>query len=288
MKIKENIKKYMEYIIIFLKGMVFGIANVIPGVSGGTMAIVTGIYERLIGIISDVFSYLKDFKKFKNALLFLIPLGLGAVIGIVGFSNIIDYMLNNHNFILMYTFLGFVAGSFPYLFKSANKEGVKKRYIIPFAITLLMMIVIVVAGKNADENYIREFSTSFSDIIQLIVYGFIGAGTMIIPGVSGSMVMMIMGIYNAIIIAAKSLNLLVLVPFALGMALGIVVISKIIKMLLEKFYGYTYYAILGFVIGSLIFLFPGVELSLQMLVSIIVFIVSFVISYKITKVNKDN
>lgn len=288
MKIKEKIKKYMEYIIIFLKGMVFGIANVIPGVSGGTMAIVTGIYERLIGIISDAFSYLKDFKKFKNALLFLIPLGLGAVIGIVGFSNIIDYMLNNHNFILMYTFLGFVAGSFPYLFKSANKEGVKKRYIIPFAITLLMMIVIVVVGKNADENYIREFSTSFSDIIQLIVYGFIGAGTMIIPGVSGSMVMMIMGIYNAIIIAAKSLNLLVLVPFALGMALGIVVISKIIKMLLEKFYGYTYYAILGFVIGSLIFLFPGVELSLQMLVSIIVFIVSFVISYKITKVNKDN
>lgn len=283
MKIKEVIKKYMEYIIIFFKGMLFGVANVIPGVSGGTMAIVTGIYERLIEIISDAFSYLKDFKKLKNALVFLLPLGLGGVVGIVGFSNIIDYMLNNHNFLLMYAFLGFVAGSFPYLFKEANKEGFKKTYVIPCIITIGFMIAITMIGKNAGENNVMEFSANIIDIIKLVLYGFVGAATMIIPGVSGSMVLMIMGIYKTILVAAKSLDLLVLIPFALGIGLGILAVSKLIKMLLEKFYGYTFYAILGFVIGSLIYLIPGVEFSIQMLGSIVIFAITFFVSYQLTK-----
>ena len=111
---------------------------------------------------------------------------------------------------------------------------------------------------------------------------------MVIPGISGSMVMMIMGIYTAILTAVSTLDIIILLPFAFGVLIGVIVVSKLMDILLEKFYSYTYFAILGFIIGSIIFIFPGFAFNLTGLVSVIVFIIGFVASYFVSKLVKND
>lgn len=277
----------MEYIINFFKGALVGIANIIPGVSGGTMAVITGIYKKLIDIIGNIISHLKSWTKLKEDLKFLIPIGLGAVIGIVAFSKLLKWLLENHNMPTIYCFLGLIIGSLPLIFKDSNKKGFNIKYIIPFIITLIFMIVLNILGNSVnEENAITEFATTPVNMIKLFGYGFVAAGTMIIPGVSGSMVLMIMGIYTAILSAVANLNIIILIPFAIGVGIGIIIVSKIMNILIEKFYGYTYYAILGFIIGSIIFIFPGFTFNLVGLASIITFAIGFTASYFVSKINK--
>ena len=277
----------MEYIINFFKGALVGIANIIPGVSGGTMAVITGIYKKLIDIIGNILSHLKSWAKLKEDFKFLIPIGLGAVIGIVAFSKLLKWLLANHNMPTIYCFLGLIIGSLPLIFKDSNKKGFNIKYIIPFIITLIFMIVLNILGNSVnEENAITEFATTPVNMIKLFGYGFVAAGTMIIPGVSGSMVLMIMGIYTAILSAVANLNIIILIPFAIGVGIGIIIVSKIMNILIEKFYGYTYYAILGFIIGSIIFIFPGFTFNLVGLASIITFVIGFLASYFVSKISK--
>ena len=274
----------MKYFIDILKGAVVGIANIIPGVSGGTMAVITGIYEKLIDIIGNIFSHLKSWTKLKEDLKFIIPIGIGAVVGIVAFSKVLEWLLGSYEMPTLYCFLGLIIGSLPLIFKNANDKGFNIKYIIPFVITTALMILLNMI--NVDETILVEFGKTPIDILKLVGYGFVAAGTMIIPGISGSMVLMIMGIYNAILAAVSSLNITVLIPFAIGVGIGIIIVSKIIDMLLAKFYGYTYYAILGFIIGSIVFIFPGFAFSLTGLASVITFVIGFVVSFMISKISK--
>ena len=277
----------MQYLINALKGAVVGIANIIPGVSGGTMAVITGIYEKLIDIIGNILSHLKSWTKLKEDLKFIIPIAIGAVIGIVGFSKLLKWLLESFEMPTLYCFLGLIIGSLPLIFKNANEKGFKKIYIVPFVITTAFMIALnFISMKVGESDAIMQFGKNPIDILKLLGYGFVAAGTMIIPGISGSMVLMIMGVYTTILTAVSELNILILIPFAIGVGMGIIVVSKIIDMLLEKFYGYTYYAILGFIIGSIIFIFPGFALSLTGLASVITFVIGFVASFMLSKISK--
>lgn len=277
----------MKYLIDILKGALVGIANIIPGVSGGTMAVITGIYEKLIDIIGNIFSHLKSWTKLKEDLKFIIPIGIGALVGIVAFSKVLKWLLENYEMPTLYCFLGLIIGSLPLIFKNANEKGFQKKYIIPFIITLAFMILLNILAMNVNEgNAIIEFGRTPIDMIKLLGYGFIAAGTMIIPGISGSMVLMILGIYESILTAVSNLDIIVLIPFVIGVGIGIIIVSKIIDILMDKFYGYTYYAILGFIIGSIIFIFPGFAFTLTGLVSVITFIIGFVISFMVSKISK--
>ena len=277
----------MKYLIDILKGALVGIANIIPGVSGGTMAVITGIYEKLIDIIGNIFTHLKSWSKLKEDLKFIIPIGIGALVGIVAFSKVLKWLLENYEMPTLYCFLGLIIGSLPLIFKNANEKGFKKKYIIPFIITLAFMILLNILAMNVNEgNTIVEFGRTPIDMIKLLGYGFIAAGTMIIPGISGSMVLMILGIYEAILTAVSNLDIIILIPFVIGVGVGIIIVSKIINILMDKFYGYTYYAILGFIIGSIIFIFPGFAFNLTGLVSVITFIIGFVVSFIVSKISK--
>ena len=132
----------MKYFIDFLKGMLIGIANIIPGLSGGTMAITVGIYEKLISTIGNFFKKFKE--TFKENMIFLIPIGLGAVIGVVGFSKLLEFLLDKFAMPTKFAFIGLILGSFPLIFKKANKSGFKKSFIIPFIITLTIGITLTV------------------------------------------------------------------------------------------------------------------------------------------------
>ncbi len=257
-----------------LAGIVFGLANVIPGVSGGTMAVVFGVYERLINLIANI---RKDLKK---ELPFVLCFGAGAAIGIFGFAKLMGWVLEHHPTEANAFFIGVILGSLPilvsYTFKKKLPEKRKANWhfgvdnILPMLVTLGIMIAMWRVGdmseaKEAAKASAKAAEAAGFDIGQSllsVVYGVIAVTTMIIPGISGSMVMLMIGFYETIITAVYTLNLPILLPFGLGCVIGLFSVAKGIKWLLKRFPNPTYSAILGFVLGSVLFIFPGWSLML--------------------------
>ena len=253
----------MKFILDTIKGALIGVANVIPGVSGGTMAVSLGIYNRLISSISHLF---RDFKK---SIATLIPILLGCALGIVGFSYAIKYLLANQPLPTCLAFLGLILGGIPVLFKDM-KEGIKKskngRLTAANVLAFLLLFAFAIALpllKSSDDTLMILTATPGTMII-LFFMGVIAAATMVIPGVSGSMIMMILGYYYGIInsitgfidglkagsISAMAAQLGILIPFGIGAVLGIFLISKLIEYLFERHTVSTYAAILGLILSS--------------------------------------
>ncbi|MBQ8175989.1 MAG: DUF368 domain-containing protein [Oscillospiraceae bacterium] len=260
--------KAKENIILALKGIVIGIGNAIPGVSGGTIAVVMKIYDRLIGSIT-----INIKKLFKN-MPFLIPVGIGMVIGIFLTSVALEQLFENYNVPTQLTFMGLIVGSLPLVFVECKKEQKKIRPInlIPFAVGLLFMIALLFAGNG--EPMFKGGALSVRDVVLYIVMGFIAAVTMIIPGVSGSMVMKIFGAYDSIISAVANIELPVLITFGTGAVIGVFVAAKIIDMLMKKYRQGVYCLIIGLIIGSVPHIFPAeFRFDAQGIIGIILFFV---------------
>ena len=253
----------MKFILDTIKGALIGVANVIPGVSGGTMAVSLGIYNRLISSISHLF---RDFKK---SIATLIPILLGCALGIVGFSYAIKYLLANQPLPTCLAFLGLILGGIPVLFKDM-KEGIKKskngRLTAANVLAFLLLFAFAIALpllKGSDDTLMTLTATPDTMVI-LFFMGVIAAATMVIPGVSGSMIMMILGYYYGIInsitsfidglkagsISAMAAQLGILIPFGIGAVLRIFLISKLIEYLFERHTVSTYAAILGLILSS--------------------------------------
>ena len=252
----------MAFVMDIVKGILIGIANIIPGVSGGTMAVSLGIYDKLIASVSNL---LKDWK---NSLKVLLPLAIGLGIGIVGFTYAIEYLLSHHTFVTCMAFVGLILGGLPVLVTSLKKElrssssSVGIRGVLAFLI--LFSIAVFLPMLNSEEEVLRTFSVTPMTLILLFLVGVIASATMVIPGVSGSLVMMILGYYYGIINTIKSFldslkafdvpglihGFALLVPFGIGVLLGIFLIAKLITFLFEKFGIQTYCAILGLIIAS--------------------------------------
>lgn len=247
-------KKFFSWLALFLKGAVMGIANVIPGVSGGTLAVIMGIYDKFISAISNI---LKDF--IKN-LLFLLPIVLGMGASIIISSKVIGNALEAIPLATALFFEGLIIGGMPILYKKIKGHEKKPLNIVIFLIVFALLLVYTFAfGGINNEVVIVEFN--FVEYLKLFLVGVVGAATMIIPGISGSMTLMVLGYYNLVVTDAVgnianfdllSRNLNILIPFGLGCVIGIVVIAKIVEYLLKKFEIKTYFAIFGFVFASMI------------------------------------
>ena len=272
-------------IILAIKGFLLGIANIIPGVSGGTLAMTLGIYQDLIGAISHFF------KNLKKNLKLLIPLGIGMVAAILLGSKVITYCLDKFPFPTTLFFIGLIVGGIPLLTKKVKGKKIKPiniaSFLLPFSIVMIMTLL------NPGNNVVDLSTMSIIKFIFLVIIGMIAAATMVIPGVSGSFVLMLLGYYEPIVGTVGNLtdfskfghNLLILAPFGIGILIGIVLVAKLIEYLLEKHEIPTYYAIIGFVTASVIGLgigFTGIATStLQVLIGIVLFIISFIIGYKL-------
>ena len=245
-----------------LAGVLFGLANVIPGVSGGTMAVVFGVYERLIGILSDPLHNIK--KEWK----FLVTFVIGTAVGILSFGKLMNLLLESkYRSETFLFFIGVILGSLPMLFKSAFMPGGKARVTIGTAIAFLagfaIMVPMILAGNNEAAKQAAKESAEMAganagQILMMLIYGIIASSTMIIPGISGSFVMLLLGVYPTIIAAVAALTgpqlgqaILLLLPFGVGVVIGLVFCSKLIKFLLKKYAAITYAAIFGFVVGSI-------------------------------------
>lgn len=274
-----------EKLLLVLKGFVLGIANIIPGVSGGTLAITLGIYEELIGIVSHFFSNIK-----KN-ILFIIPIGIGAVLSILLGSKIINYTLDHYKIATTLFFIGLIIGGIPLIYKKVKKEKKEAKHIITFLITFFFIIGLTFLKSG--ENTISLETINITMIITLFLVGGLAAATMIIPGISGSFVLMLLGFYEPITETIASLtdfsllthNIMILAPFGIGIGIGIILIAKIIEYLLKKHEELTYYAILGFIFSSIISLimsFSGMTTNLiEIIIGAVLFIVGSIIGYKL-------
>lgn len=268
-----------------------GTANIIPGVSGGTMAVSMGIYDRLIHSVTHLF------KEFKESLKFLIPIFIGMGIALVGLSFLIEPAFANFPLQTNCLFIGLIVGGLPAVIKKVKGKGVKVSYLLPFLIFFALVAGMAAIGEK--EGAAADLSFSLLSVIKLFVVGIIASATMVIPGVSGSMMLLLMGYYNPVVASIKNFvtalaafdidGILqgcgVLVPMGLGIVAGVFAIAKVIEIIFEKFPIQAYWAIIGLIVASPFAIFllgevgtitlPGV------LVSIVTFAAGFVTAMKL-------
>ncbi len=261
----------------FLKGVAIGAGAIAPGVSGGAIAVILGIYEKITYAIGNIF---RDFRK---SLTYLMPYGSGAITGVLVFSNIFKYLFIYYNVEIRYLFVGLMAGTFPSLFKKANKNGFRKEYIILLIVAFLITSLLSVMENSVNSSISdKDFS-----VFQLILYGvIIGVGT-IIPGVSSSVILIYLGSYEVLLDALASLKIFMLIPVGIGFVICFLLLSKAISMLFDRVYGYTYYAILGFVVGSIIPIFPGFNLDIRHIISLAIMLIGLWASYYLSRFEKE-
>ncbi|NLC43806.1 MAG: DUF368 domain-containing protein [Clostridiales bacterium] len=262
----------------FLKGLAMGIGAIAPGVSGGTLAVIFGLYEKITDAIANLFH---EFGKKVKEFFFI---GVGGVVGVLGFSHIIGYLFKNYELEVKYLFIGLMVGTFPSLRKQANKKGFQSYYLIPFTLTLIMAVLFAVLNNNVAEGS----SIGRTSFLLFVLYGaVIGFGT-IIPGISASFILMYIGSYGVMIEGISRLNLSVLIPAGIGFLITVVGFAKLINMLFEKAYGYTYYAVFGLTIGSILSIFPGFGISWSHWLGYGLLIGGFALSYFLSSLDKTD
>lgn len=282
----------LNYLKEILRGVFIGIANIIPGVSGGTIALSMGVYEKIISAVNNVR------KDFKNSVKTLLPYVIGAVIGIVVLSFVIEYSLKNFQLPTLMAFVGLILGGLPPIVKRVENEKFKFTHLISFILFALVIIVPTLIASNSEA--VREVSFSFGSCILMFVLGVVGAASMVVPGVSGSMILMMLGYYSVILAnitafikALTAFNIPgmltccgILIPFGIGVLVGIVITSKIIEKLLNKYPNATMWGIIALVVTSPFAILWGVELNipiLMLLASVVTFVIGFIVARKLSK-----
>lgn len=276
---------------LILQGMAVGIANIIPGVSGGTMMVAMGLYDKLIHCITHLKS------EFKEAVKLLVPIFAGAGIAIVVLSRLFEYLLTAHPIPTNFAFCGLIAGSLPFIFKKVKGHSLTIGKIIPFLVFFAIVIAMALMGETSGAA--ADVSFSVINVIKLFAVGIIAAATMVVPGVSGSMMLMLLGYYDVILatindiidallafdIAGIMTAVGVLAPFGIGVVFGIFVIAKIIEFIFSKAEIHAYYAIIGLILASPIAIlintnWDGLSVS-TMLISAGTFILGWVAASKL-------
>ena len=281
----------MKILKLILAGIVIGVANVIPGVSGGTMAVVFGIYDELIGVIS--FNIKQIFSKWR----FWLPLGLGMGIGIIAFSKIVTFLFEHFPVQTQYFFVGIVLGSIPLILKRTSL-ALKRETLgnwISALVGLVIMLLMVFINTDSMVSIIQTELT-FGLGAKLLVGGALAAFAMIIPGISGSFLMVILGVYSTIIAAISDFNLPIICVVAVGVIIGIFAGAKGVQVLLGKFPNQTYGAIFGLVIGSVFAILPFRETVsffvdgkiLGFVIALVCAAAGFVLAFFSGKEGKDN
>ncbi|PIC63566.1 DUF368 domain-containing protein [Sporosarcina sp. P13] len=254
------------------RGFLMGISDLVPGVSGGTIAFILGIYDRLLISISGFFS--KDWKKHIG---FLLPLGIGMGATIIIFSKVISYLLKHYHEPTQYLFLGLIIGVIPFVSKQA---GLKKNFKFHHLVLMLVVAVALASTiwlKPVDPLVITHLTVKTAII--LFFSGWAGSMAMLLPGVSGSFVLLLLGVYTTVITAISDFNIPIILATGAGIAVGFIVSSKLIRLLLAHYRTGMFAVIIGLIIGSVFVIFPGIpESGTPYVMSIIAIITGLIIA----------
>ena len=287
-----NNKKIFEYFKIFMKGIFMGIADAIPGVSGGTIALLLGIYEELINTISNIkISLFKILTKDglsvfwkKGNLGFLFPLLIGIIASLIVFVNIAQYFLDSFPLLVWSFFTGLIIATSYVIFKKIENFKLKE-----FILVIIAGISLILFTKISNNEGLS--STDFS-IIYIFVCALLASSAMILPGISGSLVLVILGVYEYMIESLSNYNFYILSTFVIGAIIGLLLLSKILNKLFLRHKNSTFSIMLGLVIGSVVNIWPWKKYSINQ-ASTEILILSFFLAFSaillivlIEKVNK--
>jgi putative membrane protein len=236
--------KLLDWLYRFVKGMFIGTGAILPGVSGGALAAVFGVYERIIAFLSDIR------KNFWPNVLFFIPVALGSVFGMFVLAYPLDYFLQTAEIQVLWCFVGCIAGTLPALFREAGQEGRKPRHLVITVVTALVGLAGLWAARQfLDVTIPLNFGT-------WIMAGAIFALGMIVPGLSPSNFLMYFNMYEPMTAGIKNLDFTVILPLAIGAVICVLALAKLMSLILKKAYAGVFHFILGVVIASTAVIIP--------------------------------
>lgn len=271
----------MNFFKDILRGILIGIANAIPGVSGGTMMVSMGIYDKIIASVTNITHQLK------KSIITLLPYAIGMGIGIVGLSFAIQFLFDNYPVPTSLLFIGLILGGVPMMLGKFKGKKIGASNGLVFFI--FFAFIFFLQWMNGKETTDVTLTLSVVMAVRLFFIGVIAAATMVIPGVSGSMILMILGFYTPIIeaitVTIKALvggdfgevihQGLILAPFGVGVLIGIYYVAKLIELLLRKQEGLTYSGILGLIAASPFVILMQTSISSLNLSSIVMSVITF-------------
>lgn len=264
------------------RGFFMGISDLIPGVSGGRIAFILGIYDELLASINGFFS-----RNWKKHIGFLLPLGIGIGTTLLLFSRVIEYLLKNQPAPTQYFFMGLVVGVLPFITKQA---GVKRNFTWQHFIVILL-----VGGALASLAFIKPQDTAVitsltaSNTIGLFFAGWAGSIAMLLPGISGSFILLVLGVYSTAIGALANFNLPIIAVIGAGIIVGFIVSNKAISYLLKHFKYIMFAVIIGLIVGSLFVIYPGIpESGTPFVMSVIAFFTGLVVANMFSSQNKTS
>ena len=270
-----------DWFIRLFKGFMIGFGGIVPGLSGGVLSVILGVYDRMMSFLGNI---RKDF--LKNVKYFF-PIGIGGVLGIVFFAGIIEAAFGTYAALFTALFIGFVAGTFPSVYRTAGKHGRVRSDWATLLIAAAFVFVLMLLGE-------QNFTQVEPNIIVWLLSGAIVALGFIVPGLSPSNFLIYFGLYDKMASGIKNFDFMMLIPFVIGAVISIMLFAKFVNFLFTKFYSKMYHIILGLIIGSSLGIFPTVIFpafntenlaAMQMsfvvaiTVSILMFIIGIVISY---------
>ena len=253
-----------------IKGIFIGAGAIVPGVSSGVLCVIFGIYEKLLDAV------LNFFKDIKQNIKFLFPIALGVGIGVLLFSNMLNYFLYEFPIQTKSIFIGLIIGTIPSLIKEVNeKEKFKPQNVIFLLIALAIGIITVVL-----ENRMHSITNLDNiSIMYLVMCGAIMSVGIVVPGVSSTIILMLLGVYSVYLQSVANLYLPVLIPLGIGLILGSIIVMKLTKKMLEKYYAQTFYSIIGFTIGSIFVLLPQGMSLLEIILCVLCIILGVYVSH---------
>lgn len=259
---------------LFIKGIFIGIGKIIPGVSGAVIAMTFGIYDKLLYIVSHFF------KNIKENIKFLFPILLGVIVSIIFSSKVVSFLLTKYFVITMFFFIGLIIGGFPQILNKIDKK--KKINFLYMIISFILVILLSFSFET--NNNISNYS-----FFSMILIGTLEAATMIIPGISGTAIMMLIGCYNKVLNMFSNVlsfsNLKDLIPFLIGVIIGVIIISKFISFCFKKYKEQTYSFIIGLILSSILLLItsfiPNITSVLQLVIGLVLLFIGIKLSRKL-------
>ncbi|HAR6786692.1 TPA: DUF368 domain-containing protein [Staphylococcus aureus] len=273
-----------------LKGFAMGTSDLVPGVSGGTIALLLGIYNQFIASISGIFS-----RRFWPSFTFLIPIIIGMLLAMGSLSNLFNYLLSQHHIPTMFFFGGLIIGIVPYLLKISNYKTsfTTKHYMM--VIAGIAILIVITLMNNGDKHAGETLTLSTGLIIKYFIAGMCASSAMLLPGISGSFMLLVFGVYGTVMLAISEFvklnfaGLPILLAVGFGVLAGFIISSKIIQYFLTHHKLMTFALIIGFVVGSLFVVFPGLPTNIVMwFVSLVVFIIGFIVSLTLGRITAEN
>lgn len=254
-------------------GILIGAGAILPGISSGVFLCCFGLYEKIVD------SILHFFKDVKGNLKFVIPIAMGVFIGVFIFGNVLRVVFNKFNMEASFAFIGLILGSISLVIKQSNIKKISFIHILCMLLTFSLSLYFI-----ALESTLDIISDVHSNSYLILAGVFMSAGV-VIPGISKTVILMLLGLYEMYLSAISTINLSFLIPIGIGLLIGGIICLCLINFLFKIAKSYTYFAIIGFILGSVFVIYPGFSFDIHGCISVILLILCFVIGLKLSKFN---